>query len=90
MCFWQGVFRKGINDFKNKKYNFNHVAEIKITTTANNLDMSYDFYFKQNRPAVEWKLNATINNESLINIKNRKLRHRVIKKFDHVAISNEE
>ena len=39
-----------------------------IITIANKLDMSYDFYIKHNKPAVEWKLNAMINkNKSLIN-----------------------
>ena len=35
---------------------------------CNKMDMTYDFYMKHNRPAVEWKLNELINkNKNLIN-----------------------
>ena len=37
---------KVIVDFENKGYNFNHLAAMKNITTANNFDMSYDFYIK--------------------------------------------
>ena len=36
---------------------------MKIITNAKNLDMSYDFYIKQNMCAVEWKLNAMVNKD---------------------------
>ena len=47
-----------------------------VLTTANKLDMSYDFYIKHNMCAAEWKLN-TINNKSksLINKFDRNGRH---------------
>ena len=50
-----------MDDFKNKGYTFNHVAEMNIITIANKLDMSYDFCIKHNMHAVEWKINAMIN-----------------------------
>ena len=39
-----------------------------IITVCNKMDMTYDFYIKQNMPAVEWKLNQLINiNKNLTN-----------------------
>ena len=70
-------------------YSFNHLAEMQIITIANKLDMSYDFYIKHNMHAVEWRLNAIINqNRNLINKLNRTKRHPIITKFSHVPISN--
>ena len=52
--------------------------------------MSYDFYIRHNMHAVEWKLIAMINrNERLINKLNRIWRHPLIKKVEHVPISND-
>ena len=61
-----------------------------IITTANNLDMSYDFYIRHNTHAVEWKVKAMINkNELLIKKLNRKWRHLLIRKYKKVPTSNE-
>ena len=38
--------KKVISDFKDKGYNFNHIVGIKIATTANNKDMSYEFLYQ--------------------------------------------
>ena len=60
-----------------------------ITTKANKTDMSYDFYIRHNTHAVERKLSAKIDkNKSLINQLN--WRHALIRRFEHVPISNEE
>ena len=59
-------------DFKDKGYNFNHIAEVIIITTANKKDTSYDFYIKHNMHAVEWKLFSMINKDkNLVNKSNR-------------------
>ena len=50
-----------VDDFENKGNNFDHFDEMNLITIANKLDMSYNFYFKHNMHAVEWKLNAMIN-----------------------------
>ena len=68
MIPWKNFLKKVIDDFKNKGYNFNHIAEMHLITIANKMDMSYDFYIKHNMHAVEWELKVMINkNKSLIN-----------------------
>ena len=42
-------------NFKNKGYNFSHLAELHIITIANKMDMSYNFYIKHNMCSLEWK-----------------------------------
>ena len=61
MIPWKNCFGKIIDDFKNKGYTFNHIAEMHIITIANKMDMSYDFYVKHNMCALEWKLDVMIN-----------------------------
>ena len=61
-CVIGKILENVIGDFKDKGYNFNHIAETNIKTIANKMDMSYNFYFKHNMQAVEWKLNANKKN----------------------------
>ena len=76
-----------IDDFKNKRYDFNHFEELNIIKTSNKKDMSYDFYIKPNMHAVEWKLNAMFNkNNSLINIFYRNWRHPLNRKFESYRV----
>ena len=64
----KNFLEKVISDFKDKGYNFNHIAEMNIITIVDKLDISYEFYIRHNMHAVEWKINAMINrNKSLIN-----------------------
>ena len=68
MHSWEKFMENVIKDFKNKGYNFNHIAKMNIITIANQMDMSYDFYIKHNMNAVEWLLIAMINkNKNLMN-----------------------
>ena len=68
MICWKIFLMKVIDDFKDKGYTFNHIAEMHNITIANKMDMSYDFFIRHNMCALEWKLNAMINrSESLIN-----------------------
>ena len=53
MVSWSNFLKKVIDDFKNKGYTFNHIAEMHIETIANKLDMSYNFFIKHNMHAVE-------------------------------------
>ena len=41
MCSWQKFLVKMIDGFKNKGYNFNHIAEIKVITMADKMKISY-------------------------------------------------
>ena len=43
MCCWYKFLENGIIDFKDKRYIFNHIAEMNKITNVIKLDMSYDF-----------------------------------------------
>ena len=67
MNSWKNFSKKVIDDFKDKGYNFNHIAEMHFITIANKMKMMYDFYIKHKLCALEWKLNAMIyKNKKLI------------------------
>ena len=53
MIPWKNSLKKVIDKFKDKGYNFNHIAEMHNITLANKMDMTYDFYIKQNICALE-------------------------------------
>ena len=76
-----------IDDFKDKGYNFNHIAGMHIITRACKMDMSYDFYIKHNMCALEWKLNAMINkNKSLMKKFDRNWKHPLKRKFESYRV----
>ena len=67
------LLNDAITDIDNQGYTFDRINEFNILTIADKMDMTYDFYFKHNMFAFEWKLNAMINkNKSLINKLDRK------------------
>ena len=79
---WKKDLENLIEDFENKGYDFNHIEEMNILTISNKMDMSYDFYIKQNMHMIEWKLNAMINkNKNLINNFIETWRHPLSGKF---------
>ena len=83
MIPWKNFSEKVIDDFKDKRYNFNHIAEMHTITMANKMDMSYDFYIKHNMCALEWKLNAMINkNKSLITKFDQIWKHPLSRNFE--------
>ena len=93
---WSNYLRDIFNNLKEEGYDFSHIAEIDILTLAHKRDMAYDFYLKQNMPAVEFKLNAMINKEKkLINKVPQNWRHPINTKFncyrnnDNFCIINE-
>ena len=87
MISWKHFLVKVIDDFKDKGYNFSHIAEMHIITIANKRDMSYDFYIKHNMCASEWKLNAMVNeNKSLIIKFPRDWRHPLNRKFESYRV----
>ena len=45
MISWSNFLEKVIDDFTNKGYTFNHIAEMIIKTIANILDMSIKFLY---------------------------------------------
>ena len=61
MISWKNLLEKVVEDFKNKRYIFNHITGMHIITNANKMDMSYNFFIKQHMHAGESKLNAKIN-----------------------------
>ena len=78
MTPWKKFLEKVIDDFKDKRHTFNHIAEMHNKTIAHKMDMSYDFYSKHNMHAVQRKINAMTNkNKSLINKFPRNWRHPV-------------
>ena len=84
---WYSWSEEVIDGSKNKGYTFNHIAEMRIITIANKKDMTYDFYFKHNMHAVEWKLNAMITkNKCLINSFNRKWRQPLNRNFESYLV----
>ena len=81
MIPWKNFLEEVIDDFNDKGYTFNHIAEMHIITIAHKMDMSYDFYIKHNMHAVEWKTNAMINkSKNLINKFPRNWRHPLYRK----------
>ena len=40
---WKNFLKTIIDDFEDRRYTFNHIAEMHITTIAHKLDMSYGF-----------------------------------------------
>ena len=87
MVPWKIFLKRLIDDFKDKGYTFNQIAEILCITKAKKLDMSYDFYIKHNMHAIEGKLNALINkNKSLINKINRDWRNPLNRKFESYRV----
>ena len=51
--------------------------------------MSYDFYFKHNMHAVEWKLLSLINKDkTIIDKLHREWRHPIIRKISHIPFDN--
>ena len=66
MWFWQRVLVNAINEFDKKGYSFEHTAEMNIVTTANKMDIQYDFYIRHNMHAVEWKLNTMITKSEIL------------------------
>ena len=62
-----------------------------MITNSNKLGTSYEFYIKHNICALEWKLNAMIYEiKNVIGKQDRSKRHLLIRKFSHVAVSNEK
>ena len=85
--FWCKFLENVTNDFENKAYNFNHVAEMNNITIAKKVDMSYGFYIKLDMCAVEWKLNALINkNRNLIIKLSHNWRHPLNRKFESYRV----
>ena len=84
---WETFLEKVIDDFRDKGYTFNHIAEMHIITIANKKDMLFDFYIEHNLCALEWKLNAMINkNKNLINKFPRNWRHPLNGKFESYRV----
>ena len=68
MISWKTFLEKVIDDFEDRVYTFNHIAEMHIITIAHKNHKIYDFYIRHKMCALEWKLKAMINkNKSLIN-----------------------
>ena len=76
------LLMKVIVNFKDKGYIFSHTAEMDIITNAKKMDLSYDFYIKHNKCALERKLNAVIiKTKSLIITFDRNWKHSLNRNF---------
>ena len=65
---WKNYVENAIDGFKTEGYVFSQISQMNIIIVCNKMDMTYDFYIKQNMPAVEWKLNQLINKDrNLVN-----------------------
>ena len=81
MTPWKNFLEKVIDDFEDKRYTFNYMAEMHFTTKTHKMDMSYFFYIKHNICASEWLLNKKINRDKcLINKIPQIWRHPIIRK----------
>ena len=52
---WKIYTENAIDDFNNDGFNFSHISQMSVIIVCNRMDMTYDFYMKQNMPAIEWK-----------------------------------
>ena len=75
---WSNYLREAIEG-----WDFSHIVEMNIKTLAHKRDMTYDFYLKHNKPALEWKINQLINKDkNLINKFPQDWRHPINMKFN--------
>ena len=76
-----------INNFKNDEFDFSHISQKNILIVCNRMDMTYDFYMKDNMHAVKWKLSAMINKDKNL-IKKLPLSwiHPINKKFEFYRV----
>ena len=75
---WSNYIREAIEG-----YDFSHIAEMDIITLAHKRDMTYDFYFKHNMSALEWKLISKINKDkNLLNKFPKNWKHPINTKFN--------
>ena len=89
MIFWLNFLEHVIDNFQSQGYNFHHIAELNFITIANKTDMSYDFYIRHNKHAVEWKIIAKINkNKSVINKLGRNWRHPLIIEYSRIPFND--
>ena len=65
---WKIFIENATDGFKTDGHVFSHISQMNIIIECNKMDMTYDFYIKQNMPAVEWRINQLINKDrNLIN-----------------------
>ena len=89
MSSWRTFLEDVIIDVNNKRYTFDRIAELNIITKANKMDMSYDFYIKQNMHAVERKLILIVAKiPHLINSLNRYINHPSNRKDSQIPFNN--
>ena len=74
-----------IEDFIDKGYIFSHIDEMNILTVNDRMFMTYDFYLKQAKSTLEWRLNEKLaRNPNLINSLNRFHIHPLIQKYSYI------
>ena len=78
-------FLNHIEDFINKGYIFSHIGEMNILIVNDRMFMTYDFYLKQPKSMLEWRLNEKLaRNPNLINSLNRFHIHPLIQKYSYI------
>ena len=89
MISWSNFSEKASDDSEENGHTSNRKEEMNIRTSANKLDMSYDFYKKHNMHAGEWQKNAIIIKIKILIFKlDRSKCHLLIRKFSHVPFNN--
>ena len=84
---WSNLLEKVISGSKVKGCTFNHIAEMHFITIAKKLDMTYDFYIKHIKCALDWKLNVMINQDkSFINELPLNWAHPLNRKFESCCV----
>ena len=73
-----------IEDFINKCYTFSHIGEMNILIVNDRMYMTYDFYLKQPKSMLEWRLHKKLGrNPNLINSLNRFHIQPLIQKYSY-------
>ena len=75
-----------IEYFNSSGYIFSHISEMNITFITYYKNMTYEYYPKQSKSMLEWKLNEKLaRNTELKRAFNRNTSHPLIRKYDNVV-----
>ena len=76
-------------EFFKKPLHFSHISEMIINTISDKRNMTYEYYIKQPKHMVEFKLNMILAKiPHLINTLDRRFNHPPIRKSCHIPFNN--
>ena len=74
-----------IEDFMDRRYIFSHIDEMNILIVNDRMFMTYDFYLKQQKSMLEWRLNKKLaRNPNPIKSLDRLHIHPLIQKCSYI------